>query len=1344
LDNQWHDIAMTLTKDTFTFYIDGKSVYTQAITQTQADAIFNPYNNYGLHVGSSGPWKVDPTIRGTFEGNIDNLHIGSVALGAESIAAMHTKNTTVNTDPLAVNHAPFNLVDINTTANVIAEDRQVGADTYITARATDTDAGDRITYSILDNANRNFIIDPDTGVIELGQVLDYETTKSYNITVKATDLSGASAIKTFTLNITDIKDGPGTPKDTNLAVNAVAINSPIGTEVGLTVFAPESVAGKTTYKLPPTADNKYFSIDANTGVVTLTSTPEKTGITNILVQVDDPAGGRNLQFFSINVVDADVKLNTAPINLTDTNAAANIVSEKAAIGSLVGITANAIDPDGTTLTYSLVDNAGGRFAINSTTGEVSVAGAFDYKTATNHNILVRASDGDLSVQKVFNIGITSQTTPNTDTSAPTNLVDNNTATNSIAENAAVGTAVGITAKATDASAISYSLTDSAGGKFAINASTGVVTVASALDYETAASHSITVKATDAGGLSTSQTFAIGVTNVNEAPVNLVDSNSAANTIAENAAVGTVVGITAKSTDTDALTYSLTDSAGGKFAINASTGVVTVASALDYETAASHNITVKATDAGGLSTSQTFAIGVTNVNEAPVNLVDSNSTANSVAENAAVGTAVGITAKATDQDAGNALTYSLSDNAGGKFAINASTGVVTVASALDYETAASHNITVKATDAGGLSTSQTFAIGVTNVNEAPVNLVDSNSTANSVAENAAVGTVVGITAKATDADAGNTLTYSLTDNAGGKFTINASTGVVTVASALDYETAATHNITVKATDAGNLSTSQTFTIGVTNVNEAPTNLVDSNTAANSVAQSAAIGSVVGITAKATDVDASDKLTYSLTDNANGMFAIDATTGVVTVAKALDSAISHNITVKAADVAGLSNTKTFTIGVTDIAQPSDTLPTNLVDTNSTANSVAEDATIGAVVGLTAKATDTTALTYSLMDNADGKFAINATTGVVTVASVLDYETAHSHNITIKATSTTGLSTAQVFTVGVSDVNEAPSDLVDQNTVLNLIAEDAAIGSTVGVTAFAEDLDANDKVTYSLTSNPNNLFAIDADSGVVTLASSALNSQGTHTIVVQATDAAGLSTNSSFTIGVVAAEDEEGINLIGTEGDDIMIGSARNDALSGSMGQDELTGNAGSDALQGNQGADKVFGGEGDDTMLGGKDADLLNGNAGNDTLNGNLGDDIAHGGKGDDVVYGGQGNDRVFGDVGNDTISGDMGRDYLMGGTGSDVFVFARAASTMSNFDTIGDFVTGEDKIDLSSFGYNNITLVSSSASLAVSDPQTLVLQVQHQSDGSTLLTNNNLDFTIKLQGTHEVTTTDFLV
>ncbi|MFN9911974.1 MAG: cadherin repeat domain-containing protein, partial [Pirellulaceae bacterium] len=155
---------------------------------------------------------------------------------------------------------------------------------------------------------------------------------------------------------------------------------------------------------------------------------------------------------------------------------------------------------------------------------------------------------------------------------------------------------------------------------------------------------------------------------------------------------------------------------------------------------------------------------------------------------------------------NSITYSLDNSAGGRFAINSSTGVVTVADGtlLNREAAASHTITVRATSADSSFASTSFTINLTDVDEFDVGAIsDSNAAANSVAENAANGTVVGVTASASDADATtNTITYSLDNNASGRFAIDSSTGVVTVADGaqLNFEAATSHSLTVRATSA----------------------------------------------------------------------------------------------------------------------------------------------------------------------------------------------------------------------------------------------------------------------------------------------------------------------------------------------------------------------------------------------------------------------------------------------------------------------------------------------------------------------------------------------------------------
>ena len=90
------------------------------------------------------------------------------------------------------------------------------------------------------------------------------------------------------------------------------------------------------------------------------------------------------------------------------------------------------------------------------------------------------------------------------------------------------------------------------------------------------------------------------------------------------------------------------------------------------------------------------------------------------------------------------------------------------------------------------------------------------------------------------------------------------------------------------------------------------------------------------------------------------------------------------------------------------------------------------------------------------------------------------------------------------------------------------------------------------------------------------------------------------------------------------------------------------------------------------------DVLLGLDGNDTLSGLGGDDTLVGGTGDDTLFGGDDNDVLFGGAGNDILTGDAGADRFVI-EGSDINVPTNVAG---DFDTITDFETGADTLDLS--------------------------------------------------------------
>ncbi len=1054
-----------------------------------------------------------------------------------------TQNFTITlTD---VNESAVSAVtDSDSAANFIVENSAIGSVVGITGLATDADGTDSVSYSLDNDAGGRFAINATTGVVTVAGAIDREAASSYDITVRATSTDGSSTTQIFTIQIGDVDEfNVGPVADTNATANSVTENASIGTAVGITASASDADATTSaiTYSLVNN-DGGRFAIDPTTGVVTVAGAIDREAdgpSRSITVRATSQDGSFTDQAFSITIVDADEFDVTTPV---DNNPAVNIIAENSANGTVVGITALASDADATTnaITYSLDDDAGGRFTINTTTGVVTVADSslLNYEAATNHTIVIRATSADgSSATQNFTITLT-----DVNEFGITPVTDSNAAADFVLENSAIGSVVGITGLATDADgtdSVSYSLDNDAGGRFAINATTGVVTVAGAIDREAASSYDITVRATSTDGSSTTQIFTIQIGDVDEFNVGPVaDTNATANSVTENASIGTAVGITASASDADAttsvITYSLVNNDGGRFAIDPTTGVVTVAGAIDREAdGPSRSITVRATSQDGSFTDQTFSIAIVDADEFDVSTpTDTDPTANAVNENVAIGTTVGITANAFDLDATtNTITYSLTSNPGGLFQIDANTGVVTTAASIDRETVGGiRSITVQALSSDGSTSTQTFNITINDIDEFDVTTpTDTNNAVNQVDENVAIGTTVGITANAFDLDATtNTITYSLTSNLDGLFQIDANTGVITTAAAIDRELhGATRSVTVQALSSDGSTATQTFSITINDLNEFNISAVtDADATANAVNENVAIGTTVGITANAFDLDATtNTITYSLTSNPGGLFQIDANTGVVTTAASIDRETVggiRSITVQALSSDGSTSTQTFNITINDIDEFDVTTPT---DNNPAVNTIAENSANGTVVGITALASDadatTNAITYSLDDDAGGRFTINATTGVVTVAdsSLLNYEAATNHSITVRATSADGSSATQNFTITLTDVNEsAVSAVTDSDSAANFIVENSAIGSVVGITGLATDADGTDSVSYSLDNDAGGRFAINATTGVVTVAGAIdREAASSYDITVRATSTDGSSTTQIFTIQI-----------------------------------------------------------------------------------------------------------------------------------------------------------------------------------------------------------------------------------
>ena len=200
----------------------------------------------------------------------------------------------------------------------------------------------------------------------------------------------------------------------------------------------------------------------------------------------------------------------------------------------------------------------------------------------------------------------------------------------------------------------------------------------------------------------------------------------------------------------------------------------------------------------------------------------------------------------------------------------------------------------------------------------------------------------------------------------------------------------------------------------------------------------------------------------------------------------------------------------------------------------------------------------------------------------------------------------------------------------------------------------------------------------------------------------------------------------NLFGDAGVDYIVAGTGNDTIDGGADADEIYGQEGDDTIYGGASFDTdiIVGGDGSDTIYGNSgagDFDYLYGNLGNDTFYVDTPADLVfeQPGEGTDTVYAGingggfylyanienliltgntpfgvgnaldnglTGNaigNYLLGGLGNDRLNGMGGNDVLFGEGGNDTFVFGIGTGG----DVIGDFTRGQDKIDISAFGFS---------------------------------------------------------
>ncbi|QRM27454.1 cadherin domain-containing protein [Microvirga sp. VF16] len=619
----------------------------------------------------------------------------------------------------------------------------------------------------------------------------------------------------------------------------------------------------------------------------------------------------------------------------------------------------------------------------------------------------------------------------------------------------------------------------------------------------------TIKVRDTGGLeTTNSSTTVNATAANRAPTDVSISSAS---VRENLIVGSDVG-TLSASDTNAnevFNYELVDNAGGRFTLSKANGVTKIVTALslDYEsndlllkTDASgryYEVKVQVTDGRGAPMPQpkTIKIYITNDTSddggmpAPPSIEGFSGTTtvfdNALAtpfSNVSITDSGQLTAKIHLDTPSKGVFENL-----GIGGYNPETGVYTVVGTAAEITAAikalrynprnrdtdavnteeTTNFTITVTDSGGLTAGGGMNVFVVSqaANRAPT---DVSIAGNSVRENLIAGTEVG-TLNASDTNAGESFTYELTNNAGGRFTLSKEDGITKIVTtrALDYDTEPAlsdefgkyFEVRVQVTDrhGGTMPQAKTIKIYVTNDTSDDGDNVppDTLTFANGETEASINENVAGATFGVLlghDNNPLDSLTYMISPNGDpsGKFEVVSTTnGWVLKLKenqSLDYENSgpghtHTVKVRVLDGKGGFLDQDFTIVVNDVAE---NVPNRIPSVPTLSNATIQELALNntPVGTLSAVDPDGNALTYkivsasgALVDN-DGRFKIVNNQLMVENGVLLDYEQATQHAVTIEVSDGSGGAARQTFGINVGDLGPelmAPASASPLNDVI-----------------------------------------------------------------------------------------------------------------------------------------------------------------------------------------------------------------------------------------------------------------------------------------------------------------------
>jgi hypothetical protein len=580
------------------------------------------------------------------------------------------------------------------------------------------------------------------------------------------------------------------------------------------------------------------------------------------------------------------------------------------------------------------------------------------------------------------------------------------------------------------------------------------------------SHNVVVQVSDGKGGTDTQSFTIDVTNVNDPPtITSTPITSATddllymyNVDADDVDIG------------DTLNFSLTVFPTG-MTIDPVTGLIQWTPNDGH--IGPNIVTVVVTDGSFETDSQMFTISVANANDFPTIISSALTTA---VEDSPY--SYDVAAQDPDPDT---LTYNLTTQPAG-MTIDSVTGLI-LWTPLNNQVG-SNNVVVEVLDGNGGSDTQSFTINVANTNDVPT-ITSSGIT--SATEDMQYSYDV----EANDVDVGDTMTFSLTTFPSG-MTIDSSTGLITWIPVNNQ--VGVNNVEVFVSDGNGGDDTQSFTISVSNTNDAPT--ITSTPILAGVEDT-----VYNYDVDAADIDMGDTLTYSLTTYPTTM-VIDSATGIITWTPANSDVGMNSVTVKVSDLDNEQITQSFVISVTNT---NDAPNINSVPVTSASQ---DSQYVYDVVATDIDSGDT--LTYSLTVFPVG-MTIDSATGKITWTPT-NFQVGD-NSVSVEVFDGMGEKDSQSFTVTVANINDPP-------TFTSQPVTEAEEETQYFYEVEAFDIDG-DTLTYSLVIFPEGM-EIDTIEGTITWTPT--NSQvGTTPVIIKIIDWSAGEVEQSFEITVENVNDQ-----------------------------------------------------------------------------------------------------------------------------------------------------------------------------------------------------------------------------